>query len=48
VYVTVAEEYYTAKGKEEMARNLLARGISPDVIAESAGLPLDKIQDLMK
>jgi predicted transposase YdaD len=34
------------KGKEEMARNLLANGIPLDVIAKSAGLPLDKIQML--
>ncbi|GHV46538.1 hypothetical protein FACS1894204_08360 [Synergistales bacterium] len=36
-----------AKGKEDMARNLLAKGVSPDVIAESAGLPLDQIQGMM-
>jgi hypothetical protein len=35
------------KGKEEMARNLLANGVSPDVIAKSAGLPLKKIRTLM-
>jgi hypothetical protein len=56
VYISVAEEYYTEKGIEkgiekgkedmarEMAKKLLARGIAPDVIAESAGLPIDKIQ----
>jgi predicted transposase/invertase (TIGR01784 family) len=32
------------KGKEEMAKNLLSNGIPPDVIAKSAGLPLEKIQ----
>jgi predicted transposase YdaD len=39
------------EGKEEMARemarNLLANGIPLDVIAKSAGLPLDKIQTLV-
>jgi hypothetical protein len=35
------------QGKEEMARNLLARGVSPGIIAQSAGLPLDKIQAMM-
>jgi predicted transposase/invertase (TIGR01784 family) len=38
------------KGKEEMAekmaRNLLSKGISPDVIAQSAGMPVEKIQAL--
>jgi len=39
------------KGKEEMARemakNLLAKGISPDIIAQSAGLPVEKIHALV-
>jgi predicted transposase/invertase (TIGR01784 family) len=35
------------KGKLEVARNLLARGVSPDIIAESAGVSLDQIQGLM-
>jgi hypothetical protein len=35
------------KGREEVARNLLTRGIPVDIIAESTGLPLDKIQGLM-
>ncbi|GHS93222.1 hypothetical protein AGMMS50276_03070 [Synergistales bacterium] len=35
------------EGKLEMARNLLANGFTPDVIAESAGLPLDQIQSMM-
>jgi hypothetical protein len=35
------------KGKAEMARNLLMRGVAPDLIAESAGLPLDKIRTWM-
>jgi hypothetical protein len=33
--------------KEEMAKNLLANGVPPDVIAKSAKFPLDKIQRLM-
>jgi predicted transposase/invertase (TIGR01784 family) len=37
----------TEKGKEEMARNLIASGISPDIIAKSAGLPLERIQSLV-
>lgn len=36
-----------AEGKEEMARSLLANGVSPDIIARSAGLPLEKIHSLM-
>jgi predicted transposase/invertase (TIGR01784 family) len=35
------------KGKEEMAKNLLANGVPPDIIARSAGLPLDKIQSMV-
>jgi predicted transposase/invertase (TIGR01784 family) len=34
------------KGKEEMARSLLANGVSPDVIAKSAGLPVEQIRAL--
>jgi hypothetical protein len=51
VYVTMAEEYYTKKGVEkgklEVARNLLANGVSPDIIAKSADLPIDKVKELM-
>jgi predicted transposase/invertase (TIGR01784 family) len=36
------------KGKEEMAKNLLLNGVPPDIIAQSAGLPLEKIQTLGK
>jgi hypothetical protein len=36
-----------AEGIAEMARNLLRRGVAPDVVAESAGLPLDKIRALL-
>ncbi|GHS87877.1 hypothetical protein AGMMS49957_08500 [Synergistales bacterium] len=35
------------EGKREMARNLLANGFTPDVIAKSAGLPLEQIQGMM-
>ena len=35
------------KGIEKMARNLLANGIPPDIIAKSAGLPVEKIQGLV-
>ncbi|MDR1378623.1 MAG: hypothetical protein LBJ36_06175 [Synergistaceae bacterium] len=34
------------KGKEEMARNLLANGVSLDLVARSAGLSVEKIQAL--
>ena len=36
-----------AKGKEEVARNLLANGISADIIAKSTGLPIEQIRNLM-
>jgi predicted transposase/invertase (TIGR01784 family) len=32
------------EGIEKMAKNLFSKGISLDVIAQSAGLPLEKIQ----
>ncbi|MDR1873709.1 MAG: hypothetical protein LBQ90_01665 [Synergistaceae bacterium] len=35
------------KGKLEMARNLLADGVSPDIIARSAGLPPEQIRSLI-
>jgi hypothetical protein len=34
------------EGRDEMARNLLSNGVPPDVIAKSAGLPLERIQAL--
>jgi predicted transposase/invertase (TIGR01784 family) len=34
------------EGQLTMARNLLAQGIAPEIIAKSAGLPLEKIQAL--
>jgi predicted transposase/invertase (TIGR01784 family) len=40
-----------AKGKQEkaveMAKNLLAHGVSPDIIAKSSGLSKTEIQALM-
>jgi predicted transposase/invertase (TIGR01784 family) len=35
------------EGKLEVARKLLARGIPPDIIAESAEVSLDQIQRLI-
>jgi predicted transposase/invertase (TIGR01784 family) len=35
------------EGKLEVARNLLARGDSPDTVSKIAGLPKKKIQELM-
>jgi len=36
-----------SEGKVEVARNLLARGVSPEIIAESAGLSLEQLRELM-
>jgi predicted transposase/invertase (TIGR01784 family) len=35
------------EGKKDMARRLLSRGISLDIIAESAELPLDTVKALI-
>jgi predicted transposase/invertase (TIGR01784 family) len=35
------------EGKKDMAKGLLARGVPPDIIAESAELPLDTVKALM-
>jgi predicted transposase/invertase (TIGR01784 family) len=35
------------EGKLEVARNLLADGVSPDVIVRNTGLPIEKIRELM-
>jgi hypothetical protein len=35
------------EGKKEMARNLLANGVSPELIASSAGLPVERIRALI-
>jgi hypothetical protein len=59
MYVSIFERYYgergrreghnegEIKGKLDMAKNLLSRGVSPDVIAESSGLSIDDIRALM-
>jgi predicted transposase/invertase (TIGR01784 family) len=44
----VAKAEGREEGREEMAINLLADGVSPEIIAKSAGLPLERIQALMK
>jgi len=41
-----AKEEGKVEGKVEMARNLLKDGVAPEIIARSAGLPLEKIQAL--
>ena len=45
------EQRGIALGKEEMAREmikkLLAKGVSPDIIAQSADWPVEKIQSLV-
>ena len=35
------------EGRKEMMKNLLANGISPDIIAKSAGLSLERVQALV-
>jgi len=35
------------EGKEQMARNLLKSGVSPDVIAQSASMPVEHILSLV-
>ncbi|MDR1481387.1 MAG: hypothetical protein LBI74_02040 [Synergistaceae bacterium] len=35
------------EGKLEVARNLLAEGMPPEVIARSVKLPIEKIRELM-
>ena len=37
-----------AKGRVEMAKNLLANGVSPEIIAKSSGLSLDKVKGLSR
>jgi predicted transposase/invertase (TIGR01784 family) len=36
------------EGKLEMAKNLLALGVSPEKVAKAADLPLNKIKALLK
>ena len=38
---------YIEKGKEDMAKELIANGVSPDVIAKSAGLPVERVRALV-
>ncbi|MDR3333007.1 MAG: hypothetical protein LBT08_10315 [Synergistaceae bacterium] len=35
------------QGKREVAKNFLADGVSPDVVARNTGLSIDEILDLM-
>ena len=42
-----AVEEIKQSAKEEMARKLLANGVSPDIIAKSAGKPVEEIRKLM-
>ena len=46
-YSEEAELRGMAKGKEEMAKNLLTNGISPDIIAKSAGLTVEQVRKLI-
>jgi predicted transposase/invertase (TIGR01784 family) len=41
------EQRSVEKAKLEVARNLLAKGISPDVVTETTGLPEERIRGLM-
>jgi hypothetical protein len=41
------EKLKLKEGKLEVARNLLARGDSPDIVAELSGLSREKIHELM-
>ena len=43
----MAEQRGRAEGKEEMARELMANGVSPDIIARSAGLPVERVRALV-
>ncbi len=43
----VAEERGAEKCKEEIVRNLLANGVAPDVIAKSAGVPIERVHALV-
>ena len=36
-----------AKGKEEVAKNLLINGVPLDVIAKSTGLPVERVRTLV-
>ena len=51
MYIPLGERELAQKikeeGKEEMAKNLLAKGISPDIIAQSAGMPIERVRALV-
>jgi hypothetical protein len=42
-----AVEVWKEEGKEEMARGLLADGVSPDIIAKHSGLSLDTLKAMI-
>ncbi len=42
MYVTVMDEYYLEKAKEERAN-----GVSPDVIAKSTDMPIERVRTLV-
>jgi hypothetical protein len=50
VYIPLGErelaQKIKAEGKAEMVRELLANGISPEIIAKSAGLPVERVRAL--
>ena len=43
----VAEERGKEQATFEIAKNFLTNGVTPDVIAKSTGLPVEKIQSLI-
>ena len=43
----VEEEIVEERAKEEIARNLLENGVSPEIIAKSTGKPVEEIQQLI-
>jgi predicted transposase/invertase (TIGR01784 family) len=55
MYQSIFEQVYTARGEEkgrqegiiEVAKNLLANGVSPEIIAKSSGLSVDDIRTMM-
>jgi hypothetical protein len=55
MYKSIFERFYTARGREkgiekgkfEMTKNLLARGVSPDIIADNSGLSVNEIRSMM-
>jgi hypothetical protein len=55
MYISMFERVYTARGREEgkqekafeIAKNFLADGIPPEVVARNTGIPMDDIRALM-